>query len=333
MNNGPRISRRAVLVGLAAVAAGATGVAVARPLLWPAAGVPLVIAGGAPEETAYAFSRLLRRQLTRNGVPGEVVGTTGTSENLAVLRRGTALVATAAADELADAGLADRAQPPMGLARLYQSAVHCIVRADSDIATGGDLRARSIAVGLAGSDGMATAARVLQALQIPFTLIGTPTDGTLSDGMSLVRPMSVATAAKRLTAGLVDAMIWVGGLPPPEVSALGSLSPLRAVDLSDATAPLESRMPGVFRPVRLAASIYSQERDVTSVGVGTHLVAGETISDATVRLIIDLMVSDPTALIPLPEAGLQFLVPGTLLDATPVVLHPAAVERYREFYG
>jgi TRAP transporter TAXI family solute receptor len=323
-----QVSRRTVLVGLAAAAASAVGVAVARPLLWPDAVEPFVIAGGAPEETTYAFSRLLRRELSRAGVPCSVVGTTGTSESLAVVRRGTALVATAAADELADAMQADSATRPMGLARLYQSAVHCIVRDDSDIAIGADLRARSIAVGLAGSDGMATAARVLQALEIPLTLVGDPEDGS-----AMVRPMSAATGAKRLTAGLVDAMIWVGGLPPPEVRALGSLSRLRAVDLSDATAALELQLPGVFRPVRLAASIYSQERDVMSVGVGTHLVVGDAISDAAVRLIVDLMVTDPTALIPLPEAGLQFLVPGTLIDATPVDLHPAAAERYREFYG
>ncbi|MDQ1105929.1 TAXI family TRAP transporter solute-binding subunit [Nocardioides zeae] len=310
-----RVSRRGLVraAGGTALVAGLAGLgpAVASSGTRRSAG-DLVVAGGELGGSFTRFARLLGGELRDSGPVGHVrvVASGGSLDNLALLRSGSADLAPSLADAVAvDADAA------VAVARLYQTTLHCLVRDGSPFRSAGDLAGRRVAVGPLGSGSAETARRLLE-----------PTLGVD------LRAASHATGAVALAGGSVDALLWWGGQPSPELASLVRTHPLRALDLGalvDAT-----RGPAApYQSVRLPRDVWDQADDVRTAGVAVHLLCRPALDDATVAHVVDTLLAAGPQLVPQPSGGLQYLAPASLFDTYPVPLHPAAARRYRERHG
>ena len=308
----PTTTRRAMLTaGLGMVTASLTGCRSGDRVV-----DRLVVAGGEAGGTLIRLSRLIAAELVRQGLVGHapVSLTAGSVENLEQLRTGEADIALSHADVAVTKG-----RGLVAVARTYQTMLHCLARAEDGVSVPEDLVGRRVAIGPVGSGTAETATRLLGTL------------GAEDDGGLWVNA-TPANGAIALAGGAVDAMFWWGGLPAPEIRSVAAVRPLRAIDLSSLVGPANSGVDGVYDDVRLPGSVYGQE-DVRTIGVGCFLMCRTDLPDPMVTALVDLVIDSGRALVPQPPNGLRYLVPATLFDTTPVALHPAAADRYRERHG
>ncbi|WP_052337204.1 TAXI family TRAP transporter solute-binding subunit [Nocardioides alkalitolerans] len=269
----------------------------------------LAIAGGESGGNFSKFALLLAGEIRRSGPVGRctVTGSGGSVENLELLRSGRAQLGLALADSLG----ADDVGELVAVARLYQATLHCLVPADSPVRSVADLAGRVVAVGPAGSGSAQTAGRLFAGLAAPE-----------------LREMAHGTGAISLVGGTVAALLWWGGRPSPELTALMRYHPLRALDLGG----LVADAPETYQSVRIPGDVYGQE-EVRTAGVSAHLVCRPELTAAAVRKVVDTLTGSSSELVPQPSGGLQYLTPATLFDTFPLRLHPTAAARYREQHG
>lgn len=305
----PTTTRRAVLAaGLGMVAAPLAGCSTGGSVV-----DRLVVAGGEPGGTLIRLSRLIAGELVRQGVVGRapVDLTAGSVENLDRLRSGEADVALSHADVAVTRG-----HGLVAVSRAYQTMLHCLVRAEDGVFGPEELVGRRVAIGPLRSGTAETATRLLRTLGA-------------EDGGRLWVNATPANGAISLAGGTVEAMFWWGGLPAPEIRSVEAVRPFRALDLSSLVGLANARVDGVYDDVRLPGSVYGQG-DVRTIGVGCFLMCRPDLPGPMVAALVDLVIDSGRALVPQPPNGLRYLVPGTLFDTTPVALHPAAADRYRE---
>jgi len=312
-----RLDRRTLLRGTGAAGlvlglGAATAVGAERTSAGQGATTDLTVAGGELYGSFTRFARLLAGELRGREGMGRVSVTSsaGSVANLALLRAGEADLALALADSLAE----DRTGVA-AVARLYQTTLHCLVRADSPIRSVADLSGRLIAVGMSGSGTEETAQRLL-CPRIDLAL----------------RPATQTDGAIALAGGRVDAMLWWGGQPSPELASLSRTHPLRAIDLGELV-DAEVGAGSAYQSVRLPSDVWGQADDVRTAGVAVLLLCRTGLGDGAVRTVIDTLFTAKAQLVPQPSGGLQYLAPASLIDTFPADLHPAAVERYRQRHG
>ena len=280
----------------------------------------LDIACGETGGTYIRFGRLLADTMMRLGICGSSTAlvTHGSVENLMLLERDEAQLALSLADSAAD-----NDWPPMAIGRVYQNYLQCFVRADGPIRVASDLAGRVISVGAPGSGTSTTSMRALRALGLM------PATGP----EFVARQLDLATAASGIASGSVDALMWSGGIPAPEIVALQTTTELRLMDLSAAIAPLNREHDGVYQHTLIPAEVYGQEFDVDALGVPNFLLCRPDLPDAVAAAIVDMLIDSARALVPEPSAGVQYLTPSSLIATSPVPLHPGAARRYTERYG
>lgn len=307
------LDRRTLLVGaagtLAATLAGCT-LAATPPRLAMACGER----GG----TYVQFGELLREVLARRGAATlDVVTSGGSVDNLALLDAGDADLAIALADAVAEH---DGATVAIG--RVYQNYLQCVVRADGSASTLAGLAGRRVAVGAPGSGAALTARRVLAA-------------AGLDTGVDAVLPSTLLLpeAVDALRDGTIDAFFWSGGVPIPEVLRLRPDVPVTLVDLTPVLPALADEHPGVYAATSVPSGVYDSARPIPAIGVSNLLVARPDLGDAVATTLVDALVDDAASLVPADSVGVQYLTASSLIDTTPLPLHPAARRRYRERYG
>lgn len=147
-----------------------------------------------------------------------------------------------------------------------------------------------------------------------------------------LRAASHGTGVVALAGGTVDALLWWGGQPSPELASLVRTHPVRALDLGGLVDA--ARGPAApYQSVRLPRDVWDQAADVRTAGVAVHLLCRPGLDDETVAHVVDTLFEAGPQLVPQPSGGLQYLAPATLFDTLPVPLHPAAALRYRERHG
>ncbi|WP_170219255.1 TAXI family TRAP transporter solute-binding subunit [Nocardioides litoris] len=293
----------AALLGVGGSVASATPRSRARP--------DLVVAGGEVGGTFLRFGSLLAAELRRTGAVGDVdvVATAGSVENLRLLAAGSADLAPALADSWDPAVRGVRA-----VARLYQTTLHCLVRADSPVRDVADLAGALVATGLAGSGTAETAERLL-----------------VDRLDARLRPGPRSTGVVALAGGAVDALLWWGGRPSPELLAVARTHPMRALDLASVVDA--ARADGAaYQRVRLPGDVWGQP-DVGMAGVAALLLCRADLDEEVVRPLVDVLLTRGPQLVPQPSGGLQYLAPASLWDTGEVDLHPAAARRYRQQHG
>lgn len=306
------VARRTVLAGLAA------GLLLPSAACAPApSGTRIRMACGEPGGLYLRFGHLLRDVLGSRGIDLEIVASTGSADNLALLRSGGADLAIALADSAEQQGAGFSA-----IGQVYQNYLQCVVRSAGSAHRLGDLAGRRVSIGAPGSGSSLTTRRVLRAAGL--------LDGTDPPELGQ-HPLEDALRA--LDERRIDAFFWSGGIPTPKISELASRTPLDLVDLAPALTGLAASDPEQYLPARVPAGVYGIARPASTIGIPNLLLARTDLADATARGIVDALLDDAPSLIPPGSVGVQFLTGASLIDTGTLPLHPAAKLRYRERAG
>jgi TRAP transporter TAXI family solute receptor len=305
------ISRRAVLLGLGALAVGC-----GRQL----PGGAVTIAAGEEGGLYLAFAELIAERVrTRYAeLRVDVLRTEGSIDNLARLRAGRCDLALA----LADVTEQDRASrpddAPVAVARVYENYLQLVVPATSPVRRLADLRGRRISIGARGSGAAATSQVLLEVAGL--------------DGQVQVLRLGLQDALAGLASGTVDAVVWSGGVPTPAIAEMDADLPLRLLDLGAQAAPMAagSGYPYVARGVPAGGYV---PRDRRTIGVPDLLLCRPETDKDVVAALVDVLATDAAHLVPPYVRGLQYLDPPAMIQTGRVPLHPGAVRAYRDLHG
>ena len=308
----PRMDRRSVLRGIALLSC-VVAVNSCRSADRPAAR----LAAGEQGGFFWEFSGLLAAAADRSGVMRLTpLQTGGSVENLAMLRSGEAELAMSLADVIAGTPGADDVA---AIGRVYENYFQVAVRDDSPIHSIEQLAGRTVSIGAPGAGATVLSERVLATVGLADP-----------DALRRVeRPMR--GAATELAEGRIDAAMWAGGLPTPAFADLPV--DIRLLDLSAVVDALRSVYGTAYEPVSVPAGVYGPHPGVTTVGVANLLLARRDVPDTVVADIVDLLLDDPSSLVPAQAIGSQFLDAQSLIQTGPVALHPGATAEYRRRHG
>jgi TRAP transporter TAXI family solute receptor len=251
----------------------------------------------------------------------EVVESPGSVRNVVALQKGNADVGLTQADiaYMAYTGhLPDHPQlfnDLRAVAVLHVSAVHVLVRADSEISSIADLRGRRVGMGPPGSGTAWTSALLLEVFGVPLRSVQQ-------------YRMPSTEAAQGLMHGDLDA-VFVLSADPAGLVQDTIASGAKLLEFDDATLNrLRNSYP--FLQPALTPPVMDRRgmKPVHTVGIHTLLVARAGLPDAVVADITRAFFEA------LPQLGTRQqtfqLVDPDRAAATPIPLHPGATRYYRE---
>ena len=314
------ISRRRLLT------AGACSLIPASALLGGCGGPSpgrLRVAAGDEGGIYVAFARLLATRLEERveGLRVDVLTTGGTVDNYRRLAGGEADIGLGLADSVvANAG----ADGVLALARTYENYLQLVVAADGPVRRIDDLAGRAVTLGAAGSGAAVTGDVLLRAA-------GLATDGP---GGVRVQHAGLARSLELLEHGATDAVLWSGGIPTPAIIEADERFPVRMLDLG-ALVPRMSAVSGYQYVARRVPRVrYAPSgRAPTTIGVPNFLLARPGLASEMAQTVVEVLAEDAARLLPDFVLGLQYLMPGSMIQTTPVPLHPGAVAAYRKLHG
>lgn len=252
---------------------------------------PLTIATGGKGGIYADYGAELAKEITRRleDYRGRTLETTGSVQNVLLLRDGKAEVALTLGDTALDAVEGREAfstpVPLRALAQIYPSYVQLITRADAGIRTLQDLQGKRVSVGSPDSGTQVVAERMLDVAGMdPLTAFQR-------------RQLGVAESARALQDGDLDAFFWSGGVPTEAVTQLARRTPLALVDLGGWVREMRTRWGGVYEPASIPAGAYGLQRPVPTVSIPNYVVVDESMDaglahDLTALLVESRHVTD-----------------------------------------
>lgn len=318
-STGPRLPRRSVLAALGALP-WAGGCADRSWTSFPP--TSLVIATGNPGGVFSRYGDALAAVLAErlDGVTASTRATDASVENLHLVARGDCDLGLSLADTAADAvrGTGSFAEPLAitALARGYDSFVHLVVRADSEIVELADLRGGRVGLGAPGSGTRVVADRILRRAGLG------PADLTVATD-------SLEPAAAALARGEIDAFFFVSGIPNQTVLDLSRRIGIRLLPLESVVSGLAGRYGPEYVAAPIPASTYGLSDGVDTVSVRNHILADprmrEDLAYAVTRVIFE-----EQGRIDRRAPGVRQPTAGAAIFTSPLELHPGAVRYYRE---
>lgn len=312
MSGGIRVSRRAFVLGAAAVAVGCGRAA---------SGGRVVLAGGEQGGMYLTFAELVadRMRSRRPDLGVVAVATEGSVDNLAQLRSGAAAMGLVLADVAErDLVTGPRATTPVAVARVYENYLQVVVRDATDIRELSDLAGRRISIGPGGSGAAATS-------EVLFDAAGLR-------GLVDMERLRLRDGLAGLRDGRLDAVVWSGGVPTPAITELHAQVPLRMLDIGRLAAAM-SRNSGYPYLVRRVPSGDYVPTGLQSIGVPNLLLCRPDLADDVVGAVIRVLAEDAPQLVPPYVRGLQYLDPPSMIQTGAVPLHGGAVAAYRALHG
>jgi TRAP transporter TAXI family solute receptor len=233
----------------------------------------IAIAAGAENGAYHAFARQYARLLARDGITLEVSVTSGTVDNLELLRRGAvslALVQGGCASET------DRAEL-QSLGSLFLEAVWVFTPRMSPIRHLNELAGKRVAVGPAGSGTQLLARQLLAA-------------NGVSEANATLLPADASDVTSLLLRGDLDAGIVVASAEAPVVRTLAERPELDLLDLERTGA--YGRVFPFLTPVSVDAGVLNLERNVPPrdtrlVATAASLVARQDLHPALIPALLD----------------------------------------------
>jgi TRAP transporter TAXI family solute receptor len=280
----------------------------------------LRIAAGEPGGFYKEFADLLATETTATTeMTATVVGTTGSVENLGLVRDGRADLGLTLADT-ASAAYAGRTPftgpvPLRALGRVYENYMQLVVPADSPARSVTDLAGTRISLGARGSGAALFGARLLAASGVTAQVDHHP----------------LADAVAELAAGTVDAILWSGGVPTPALADLDRRRPIRLLDLTDQLVALQAAHGAVYERVAVPDGGYGHP--VHTIGVPNLLVSHRDLPDDTAAAVVRVLVTRASRLVPPQALGTQYLDQRSLVATAPLPMHPGAAAAYRDLRG
>lgn len=200
----------------------------------------------------------------------------------------------------------------VALARVFDSVLHVVVPAASDIVDLRGLQGKTIAGGLELSGTRFTMSAILTQLGVEASYVS----------------LSQADSVVALGAGEVEAVASLTGMPTPAISAIGAGQVVRFIDLGVNAEQLIERFALVYFPVTIPATMYDGLHSATTLAVPTVLAVRPGMADTLARFLTDCLFGNADALSHVrPEAGQ--INPRTGAGTTPIALHPGAAGWFR----
>ncbi|GID94261.1 TAXI family TRAP transporter solute-binding subunit [Amorphoplanes digitatis] len=304
------LSRRVVLLAAGGLLAGCSR--------QPEAGeVRLRLATGPAGAVYRRIGGALAERITEQ-VPGVTVTTVpsgASTDNIRMLRAGEVHLGLSSLD----AAVTADGSVPEGLSavcRLYDSHLHLVVMAGSDIDDFGDVEGRRVSLGARDSGTEFTSLRVLKLGRVNV------------DG----RYLSQAESAAALRDGGLDAMFSLTGVPTPAIADLAQRHPVRLIPLGGQADALVTAYPSSYTPATISATAYAGVPATRTVAVPNVLLARNDLPHDLVYSITETIFvhtgSIASGAEAVPEAW-QINV-RTGISTASIPLHPGAAAWFRD---
>jgi TRAP transporter TAXI family solute receptor len=285
----------------------------------------LRVAAGDEGGIYFAFARLLAARLEErvDELRVEVQTTGGTVDNYGRLARGEADLGLGLADSVAATARLG-SDGVLALARTYENYLQLVVAADGPVRQIGDLAGRDVTMGAEGSGAAVTGDVLLRAAGL----------ATSGPGGVRVRHAGLARSLELLERGVTEASLWSGGIPTPAIIEADERFAVRMLDVG-ALVPRMSAVSGYQYVARRVPRVrYAPSGPApTTIGVPNYLLARPGLASEMAQTVVEVLAEDAARLLPDFVMGLQYLTPGSMIQTTPVLLHPGAVAAYRRLHG
>ncbi|EIC21799.1 TAXI family TRAP transporter solute-binding subunit [Thiorhodovibrio frisius] len=286
----------------------------------------LLIAGGSPDGEYARVAQLLADELTAEGTLSSAAQSSGSKENLELLRTGKVDIALVQNNVAAQALLGAEPFAVLGphytlnaLASLFPEPLHVIVAADSQITSVQDLTGKRVDIGDPGSGSYLNAVALLAAAGIELTDLGAIHETGLAGGLNL------------LNNGEADAVIATIGAPARTLQRAAAQGRIRLLPLSAELREMLTREGAGYVPILLPAATYPGQREpVATVAVTAVLAANESLPKADVDRVLTALFDRIDFVAAGSAAGSQ-ITPETAEIGLTIPLHPAAIAYYGRF--
>ncbi|GAA1310784.1 TAXI family TRAP transporter solute-binding subunit [Saccharothrix xinjiangensis] len=278
--------------------------------------VRLTIAAGNEGGVYHKLSTALAEAWTRDpGVPRpEVEKTSGSVDNLRLLRADEAQVGFSAADA-AELEQGDAGHRVFALARMHDDYLQLLVRATLPVTKVSQLAGLRVSLGAPDSGVRVIAQRLL--------------DSAGMTGSLQVEYLSLQQSVDAIRAGTLDAFFWSGGVPTDAVTDLATTVEMRMLDLGDVLPDLRRDFP-VYGSATLPASAYRLDGGpVVTLVVRNFLLVNDTVPDDVVEALLKGLFRAQSALVSASPVARSIEVRAAI-ETTPIPLHPGAMRYYRD---
>ncbi len=236
------------------------------------------IASGAPETDPWAVIETIARETPATSVN---VATTGSRENLSLLRSGAVSAVVLRGDE---AALAAQGQGPFendgtfptlrAVASLFPEQMHVVVNGTSAIASIVELFGKRVVVAASGPTALRQADDILRAHRVALA-------GTALEEMPLPEALALLQKGER------DALILMAAAPSAELRRFAGTHAIRFLPLDADAVALLTTGTSNYVAVTLPGQVYpGQSRPVASVGVAAQLVSSTTVPGTEVEYLL-----------------------------------------------
>ncbi|MFJ4208030.1 TAXI family TRAP transporter solute-binding subunit [Paenarthrobacter sp. NPDC089675] len=308
-SSGKQLSRRRLLTATAAATAGG--------LLGSCSAPTRQFTFGTAENRGffYDFGQSLTAAVARAGVGFtlEPKITDGSVENLDSVLAGRLDFALV----LADVALPER-ENLKAVGRLYLNYLQFAVAGNSSVRSVSQLRGKVISLGASSA--------TIRAGRLLLEVAG------IKESEVTIRQVPITGVLDALATRDVEAALFAGGVPHPQMEAStgrGPSSGIRLLDLSAEQRALQAQYGPVYQPVTLPKSLYASGTEIASVGISTILLARPNLPNDVVNRIVDVLVTRSAELVPPGAVGIQFLDTRSLIYTSGIPLHPGAAEAYK----
>jgi len=275
----------------------------------------LRIATGPPgavyERIGAALKAALAPRLPRTRV--STIPTGASVDNLALLARSQTELALASLDAIVAGLAAGRPTDVTAVTRLYDSWLHLLVRADSQIKAVTDLNGLAVAAGAEGSGTRFTTTRLLALAGVHPKLV----TATQAEGAAM------------LAAGHVDAYFSLTGIPTPAVTdELLPHTPVRLIDLGAWVTKMNATYGALYSLATLPASTYPGVPAAATLTTPNLLLARPDLTADLVELVVATLFEQRDRITQDYPGAIRINV-RTGIATSPIRLHPGAVRYFR----
>ena len=280
----------------------------------------LIIAGGPVDGEYTRITTLLSADLERQQATSNAIVTSGSTENIALLRAGKADVAMVQNNVATHAHLGTGPFETAGpfyelraLASLFPEPIHVIVAADSTIAGLADLRGKRVEIGRARSGARHTSIVLLE------------TAGLALEDLEAIHETGLESGLAMLHDGEIDAVIATIGAPAAVLQRAAATGRVRLLSLTDAERDAMVERGNVYVPSVLPPATYpGQRRALSTVAVTALLASRDGLPASDVNLVLSALF-ERIDFIRAGSAAGSLITESTARAGLSIPLHPAAV--------
>lgn len=205
----------------------------------------------------------------------EVRATAGSSANLRLLSDNYIELGIAQADLLYNAY--KKNSNLRAIAGLYTEACQLVVKADSDIKSINDLSGHTVSIGAEESGTELNANQILEFSGMPSSIVTT-------------KNMDYIDAANSLKSGDIDAFFCTAGLKTTIIDELSKECDIRIIPIDDTVINKMLTYSSSYSRYTIPAGTYKgQDEDINTIGVKSVLITSDSISEALVKQLTQML--------------------------------------------